>query len=177
MLYYIVLIHLFSLLNFSFSQNWALHLLLSDDYNKLQVPLLNNSKLAVNSSIKINSFAVTEKTQTVKMDIYHCINWTDFRLQKLQYNITSNYTYKNENITEIKLTKFDAFWRPLLFFRNSIDSSVINSLSKVEYMQIWPNEKLIQYCSRLSITFICHMEFANFPFDEHYCNFELESCK
>ncbi|KAH9389403.1 hypothetical protein TYRP_023349, partial [Tyrophagus putrescentiae] len=63
----------------------------------------------------------------------------------------------------------------MLIVTNSIDSSVINSLSKVEYMQIWPNEKLIQYCSRLSITFICHMEFANFPFDEHYCNFELES--
>ncbi len=80
-------------------------------------------------------------------------------------------------MSEIKLTKLDSFWKPLLYFRNSIDSSVVSPLNKIEYMQIWPDKKLIKYCARLSVTFICHMEFANFPFDEHYCNLELESCK
>lgn len=175
---WIILMSVSGLFGFVNTQNWVLSALIPKNYNKFQVPLQNNSKLAVNSAITINSFAVTEKTQTVKIDFFQCLNWTDYRLQSLNFspsNTSELNITENLHMSEIKLTKLDSFWKPLLYFRNSIDSSVVSPLNKIEYMQIWPDKKLIKYCARLSVTFICHMEFANFPFDEHYCNLELES--
>lgn len=60
---FVILIYLFKFLNIANSQNWVLSTLIPKDYNKLQVPLQNGTKLTVNSSITINSFVVTEKTQ------------------------------------------------------------------------------------------------------------------
>ncbi len=60
---WIILMSVSGLFGFVNTQNWVLSALIPKNYNKFQVPLQNNSKLAVNSAITINSFAVTEKTQ------------------------------------------------------------------------------------------------------------------
>ena len=78
---------------------------------------------------------------------------------------------------QVKLTQLDSLWRPVLYFRNSIATTPVSPLKTIEYAQVWPEQKRLKLCSRLSVTFICYIELANFPFDEHYCNFELESCK
>lgn len=103
--------------------------------------------------------------------MFLCLNWTDYRLKNL------NSEPEFDKNFQVKLTKFDSLWKPIVYFRNAFSAHTINSLNTIEYMQIWPNNKIIKYCSRMSVTFICHMELANFPFDEHYCSFELESCK
>lgn len=60
---FIIILYLLGFLHIANSQNWVLSTLIPKDYNKLQVPLQNGNKLTINSSITINSFVVTEKTQ------------------------------------------------------------------------------------------------------------------
>ena len=118
--------------------------------------------------------------QTLTTDITLCINWTDYRLQSLDFSpgsIPGLNISGPLHLAQVKLTQFDDLWRPLLYFRNSIASSTVSPLNNIEYVQVWPDQKVLRFCSRLSVDFICHMELANFQFDEHYCHFELESCK
>lgn len=105
-----------------------------------------------------------------------CLNWSDNRLQNLNFSLDGSIN-QSFYFEEIKLTKIDSFWKPNLYFRNALSSKIINALINFDYIQIWPEKKLIKHCTRMSAQFICHMKLSNFPFDEHYCRFELKSCK
>lgn len=94
-----------------------------------------------------------------------CLKWRDYRIQDY------------DNLTQVKLTQMDRFWKPKVYFRNGLESTVIESLNKVQFTVIMPLNKIVYFCSKLSITFQCDFHFSNFPFDEQSCRFELEDCK
>ncbi len=58
-----------------------------------------------------------------------------------------------------------------------MSASIVNTLNNIQYVQVWPEQKLLKFCTRMSVEFLCRFDVVNFPFDEQYCNFELESCK
>lgn len=98
-----------------------------------------------------------------------CLNWTDYRIQNLNKS--------NSLISQFKVTKFDKLWVPIVFFRNAMSSSIVNTLNNIQFLQIWPEQSLLKLCTRMSVEFLCRFDVVNFPFDEQYCNFELENCK
>ena len=109
-----------------------------------------------------------------------CLNWTDYRIQNLNITPDSVPGFNIEkpiHLTQVKLTKFDDFWLPIVYFRNAMSSSIVNTLNNIQYVQVWPDQKLLKFCTRMSVEFLCRFNVVNFPFDEQYCNFELESCK
>lgn len=56
-----------------------------------------------------------------------------------------------------------------------MSASIVNTLNNIQYVQVWPEQKLLKFCTRMSVEFLCRFDVVNFPFDEQYCNFELES--
>lgn len=106
--------------------------------------------------------------------MYLCIQWQDDRLKKLK-DLDTNVTGQFPPV--VVVTKMDRFWEPLLYFRNGLSSSVVNSIVDLKYGFIYPENQTIRYCSRMSNSYSCEFHFSSFPFDEQYCRFELEDCK
>ena len=103
-----------------------------------------------------------------------CLKWKDTRI--LDLNISTN-TNQSDMSASVTLTQMDRFWIPLVYFRNSLSSSVVNGLEDVQFVNVWPAEKEIHYCSKMTVTFICRYLLSDFPFDQQFCQFELENCK
>ena len=134
--------------------------------------------MILNVAITLNSFKVVEDFQSIYTDLILCINWTDYRLQSLNLSASSVEGMNDDlHLTQVILTSFKSLWLPSVYFRNAISAKVVNTINNIEYVRIWPEQKRLQYCTRMSVQFLCRMTFSNFPFDEQYCNFQLESCK
>ena len=92
------------------------------------------------------------------------MRWEDYRIQDIDEET-------------VKLTNFGNFWIPTVNFRNALSASMITTLNRIEFLQVNPQNQSLRYCSRVSVEFICELELPNFPFDEHFCQFQLENCK
>lgn len=118
--------------------------------------------------------------KSITTDLTLCLNWTDYRIQSLnisQDSVSGLNIEKPIHLTQVKLTKFDSLWLPIVYFRNAMSASIVNSLNNIEYVQVWPDQKLLKFCTRMSVEFLCRFNVVNFPFDENTCTFQLESCK
>lgn len=118
--------------------------------------------------------------KSIRTDMTLCLKWTDYRIQSLDLSAGSVPGLSIDgtlHLSQVKLTKFDGLWLPIVYFRNALSASIVNTLNNIEYIQVWPDQKQLRFCTRMSIAFLCRMTLANFPFDEQYCNFELESCE
>lgn len=111
----------------------------------------------------------------MQVDLVLCLKWYDQRILPFDISTVSD-TIPGVNITEnmVFLTEFNRLWLPNVYFRNAYGSGIVDDL---QFVEVWPDNKLINYCSRMILTFECRFKLSNFPFDEQYCYFELESCK
>lgn len=53
--------------------------------------------------------------------------------------------------------------------------SVIESIRNLEYIEVWPETKMLQLCRRLNVQLVCLFDLSQFPFDAQECYIELQS--
>lgn len=104
-----------------------------------------------------------------------CLQWFDPRI--LDFNLTTVSDLipgKELRSNIIVLTDYSHIWLPQIYFRNAITTQIVNSFQVVE---VYSHDKIFNWCSRIDISFICRFILSNFPFDEHYCYFKLQTRK
>lgn len=109
--------------------------------------------------------------------MFFCLEWRDYRIQSLHsvpIEQADNETYRL-NYPSIKLTDFNQFWQPKVDFRNAETLNYVHSLNQVRYLEVWPESKHIKMCSHISAIFTCYMNLSSLPFDQQFCNFELQT--
>lgn len=112
--------------------------------------------------------------------MYLCLRWRDNRIQELELNgiiVPGENETVNRHFRHVRLTKFDQLYLPMVYFRNAVRSSDIHILRQFRFVEVWPETKILNYCTRLNVAFICMFIQSNLPFDEQYCFFEIESSK
>ncbi|XP_027203399.2 glycine receptor subunit alpha-2-like [Dermatophagoides pteronyssinus] len=162
------------------SQNWILDYLLPPDYNRDVMPINNadQKSLQVNVTLYINLFRGTDNELHIDADLYLCLKWYDYRLLTLPEEIIPppiNTSEPRKTYGKIQITDYERLWIPKVYFRNGVQSNVINSLRDLQYVSIYPEKHRLKYCQRSSTLFMCHFITSNLPFDEQNCYFEIES--
>ena len=107
-----------------------------------------------------------------------CLKWHDYRLMQMN-PVIINTTNSNQALhyPSVKLTQLSRFWLPRIYFRNGLSTDVTHSLRDIQYVEVRPATKMVNWCSRLNVQTTCHFNLSNFPFDAQDCFYELESCK
>lgn len=77
--------------------------------------------------------------------------------------------------TSVRSTNFTSFWVPKVYIRNGMSYSVIESLQNLEYIEVWPETKMVQLCRRLNVQVVCLFDLSQFPFDSSNCEILLQS--
>lgn len=107
-----------------------------------------------------------------------CLKWHDYRLLTVNQaliNITG--VHQIPHYTSIRSTEFSHFWQPKLLIRNGLSTSVVESVNKVEYVEVMPATQMINLCRRMNLQLICKFDLSQFPFDAQECPIEVESGK
>lgn len=126
---------------------------------------------------EVSSHLTTVLLQSVTSDLLLCLSWQDQRLRSLA--TVPNLQSPNEtlNYTIARITDVSKLWTPTIIFRNGLSASVVSSLLKLQYVDVWPAVKKLSMCSRFSTTTFCYFNLARFPFDYNYCDIQMESSK
>lgn len=157
-----------------FGQNWLQDHLFPPDYDLTEPPIIDGRSIPVNLTFVVHNFAEDETRMTLTTDLTFCIIWHDHRLSPLASmpwqgtNITRRYT-------KVKFTQIDRFWRPRVVFRNGLSVRELNNVHNAKYIEYTAPSRRLEYCRRLEVEFVCYFPVQNFPFDEHYCNFEVQA--
>lgn len=106
-----------------------------------------------------------------------CFSWQDYRLKSLAQVPDFQSPNKTLNYTIVRFTDVTKLWTPSIILRNGMSASVVNSLYKIQYINVWPEQKKLSMCSRISATTLCFFNLARFPFDYNYCDIQMESSK
>ena len=166
------------------AQNYLANSLIPPDYDRTLIPTIGPAPLPIEASIRINSFSVNERAQvcfqafdtffsfnilfflfqTITSDLYLCMKWQDYRIVQIDYE-------------QVRLTNFGNLWIPQVNFREALSAAQIVTVNPFQYVQVFPQNQTINYCRRISVEFICVLQLPNFPFDEQYCELQLENCK
>ncbi|KAI2811125.1 hypothetical protein BLOT_002298 [Blomia tropicalis] len=162
--------------------DWLIDHLLPSDYDRDMVPLPPSGRLFINGTIDLNKFHATDTQMAIDTDMFLCLEWKDHRLINLNNIISSDADWwppywDNETLTWLRFTNVDRFWLPDVYFRNALSKEMVRTMAKNKYIDIWPERKMVKWCNRMKITFICHFRLSNFPFDGQDCRFELETFK
>lgn len=103
-----------------------------------------------------------------------CMQWYDYRLNSLD-SVPVDTTYIS--VDNFKINNYTRFWMPVVQIRNALSASQPSNLVQYDYMVVKPKLKLLRRCQRLMVNLICFYEFHMHNFEEHYCDFELQSCE
>jgi hypothetical protein len=163
-------------------QDPASNLIVPSDYNKEVGPWehngSNDASLPLTYHYEFLIFDIQEVNdlkQTVHLNMYFILIWSDFR-------ININQTWYHLRTTEhvgggfapISLRNLDNFWIPdvEIYRLNKYQSqSVLKPSASLRINK----EGVLKYISQVSVTTNCDMDFSKFPFDSQRCNFRVGS--
>lgn len=101
-----------------------------------------------------------------------CSSWVDYRLRPLaQIPVNINGTA----YVRFSAFVFDRLWLPRLIFRNAISAEQLTGLLDHRYVKVWPNAQRLEYCAQWLVNFEHYYELSNFPFDEQYCEMDVQT--
>ncbi|KAH9408573.1 hypothetical protein TYRP_010838 [Tyrophagus putrescentiae] len=165
--YFLIILNLVLLSTRVTGQNWLIGSFIPSDYDKSQPPLVNGY-VPVDSTVVINRFSAASDQRSLNVDILLCSNWHDPRLVNIN-PITYNESGRVETFryASVRSTNYSIFWLPQVYIRNGMAYSVIESIRNLEYIEVWPETKMLQLCRRLNVQL--------FPFDAQECYIELQS--
>lgn len=143
-------------------KNRAVSELLPEHYDPGLLPTLGDAHpLNVSVSIIVtNLLSSSEVDQTIDLDMYVLLAWTDPRL---------NTSLVQDNLVVVNdPAAIKHFWTPDIYLQNSVSVSVVNVLSPVAQLSIDVHKKLF-YLQRLNAKLSCTMNLQNYPHDLQYC--------
>lgn len=127
------------------------------------------------------TFSITEVSevndleQTLKIPMYFTVSWNDSRL-----HINENHKSwagnssgpVGENTEEVETIK--SLWKPSLEIYGLEKFSTNEVLGEMAGLRI-TKFKEVKYDIKTAITISCQMDFSEYPFDNHICNFQVGS--
>jgi hypothetical protein len=143
-----------------------------ENYNKLNIPVLNNSDtINLLYGISIESLVLfDQKAETIKLNTLTTLIWED---QYLKWDDDLSHTQHSHDPDFIVVPN-NLIWQP--------DLELYNAGSKPEIFETYGQSKLykngvIVYNRPTSYTFSCKLSLEDFPFDVQICNMTFGSWK
>ncbi|XP_035221957.1 glutamate-gated chloride channel-like [Stegodyphus dumicola] len=132
------------------------------EYDGLKTPRAADGPAKVELTIVImNVRNVDVSEMSIRFDLMMTKRWMDNRL-----------IFPASNIEEKVVLDLDwrkRIWMPDVFFENSIEGHVQDTIIPNMYIWLFKN-KTIQFTARISIEFSCHMDLRLFPHDTQECD-------
>ena len=137
---------------------------LVEDYNRVKVPQVPTEYFSEFSLKGVQE--INEEKHTVTFMVDYAMNWEDKRLA------LSNSTGDGATQLEINHHRHH-IWIPELYFPNSISLRKLEAFNGKNYWTLFyvkKGDKFFVYQSDiLVVTIECKMRFADFPFDQQFC--------
>ena len=153
---------------------------LPKEYNANEPPWehieVTSTKLPWNYHFVFSIFEIQEiddQKRTILLNMYFLIFWLEPRIRINQSS--SDWTDNAKgNISFIPLEQMDNFWLP------DLDISAVKTYDTKSVLKDMASFKVnrtkwLRYSTRVDFTITCHMNFENYPFDEHECPFKIGS--
>ncbi|KAF8785309.1 Glutamate-gated chloride channel like protein [Argiope bruennichi] len=138
-----------------------------EEYDGLRTPRTENWPAAVTMTIVImNVRNVDVSEMSIRFDLMMTKRWTDNRL------LFPMLVDEEKVVLDLNWRK--RIWMPDVFFENSIEGHVQDTIIPNMYIWLFKN-KTIQFTARISIEFSCHMDLRLFPHDTQECDMIIMS--
>mgnify|MGYP001195437232 FL=1 len=112
---------------------------------------------------EISNVDVEAKSISLFLELF--VSWKDSRI-----------TVKNQKWRKINPEEANHFWHPTLQFDRILHLEKQSIFGQPKHpFAFWmlTTENTLQYSEEIQVTFTCPMDFSDFPFDVHFCNFTL----
>lgn len=156
---------------------------LPKEYDRKKPPFLltkNDSKkeqkMNIHYAFSIREVSeVVDKDQTLQIPMYFTVSWTEDRLEVDQNSpvwMGSKTGPANESTEDAETLK--QLWKPNLEIYGLQEFKKHNILNEMAGLRI-SRSKRITFDIKVTIKISCLMDFSDYPFDEHSCNFQVGS--
>jgi len=118
---------------------------------------------------------VKDSDQVLKIPMYFTVAWEENRLKvdPTHRSWSDNSTGPMDETTEEAET-LEQLWKPTLEIYGLEEYKNHQILGKMAGLRITKN-KWVKYDSKVTIEISCQMDFSQYPFDRHICNFQVGS--
>jgi len=153
---------------------------LPKDYDRKKPPFLfierEDHKMNIHYAFSIREVSeITDRDQTLQIPMYFSVSWTDDRLMVNQRShvwktsVSGPANQSNEDAETL-----NQLWKPNLEIYGLQEFKKHNILNEMAGLRI-SRSKVVTFDIKVTIEISCLMDFSDYPFDDHTCNFQVGS--
>jgi len=142
------------------------HICLPENYSRYELPNTEETNKVEISFDMDEILEINDGTHSITFSSYFVMEWTDSR-------IIVDQSYGSPNIP-LDVDFLRKLWVPKLFVYNLKKFEVVDVISKLDDLWVYKHSSVF-YSQLAYMTFLCPMQFNNFPFDTHSCKIRVGS--
>merc|ERR1719320_1459219 len=142
------------------------HVCLPKNYSKYELPNTEETHLVEISFDLDEIHEINDETYSITFSTYLVMEWTDRRLH-VDQSLGSDYI-------PLDVDFLKSLWVPKIFVYNLKKFEVVDAMSKLDGLMVNKHNNVF-YSQLAYMTFLCPMQFNNFPFDTHTCKIRVGS--